>query len=62
LTDTPRPVVRLTGDISGGPGYTGLRAAVYVGAVVAGVAALAASFIPRRALHVPEPVPALATA
>ena len=51
------------GEVSGGPGYTdGLRAAVYVGAAVVGIAAVAATFIPRRARLAPEPLPVLATA
>jgi MFS family permease len=51
------------GDISGGQAYTdGLRPAVYVGALVVAVGALAAMLIPRREQPAPEPAPVPATA
>src|SRR5215217_4698019 len=51
------------GDITGGQAYTdGLRPAVYVGALVVAVGALAATLIPRRERPAREPAPALATA
>jgi EmrB/QacA subfamily drug resistance transporter len=51
------------GDISGGVAYTdGLRPAVYVGAVVVAVGALAATLIPRRDQPAPSLAPALANA
>jgi EmrB/QacA subfamily drug resistance transporter len=51
------------GDISGGVAYTdGLRPAVYVGAVVVAVGALAATLIPRRDQPGPSLAPALANA
>jgi MFS family permease len=51
------------GDISGGQGYTdGLRPAIYVGAAIVAVGALAAMLIPRREQPAPDPAPVLATA
>jgi MFS family permease len=51
------------GDIAGGEAYTdGLRPAVYVGAVVVAVGALAAMLIPRREQPALDPARGLATA